>query len=235
MKKIILLLIPFILTGCTVNYELEIKDDLTLKEEFKVLNNESYFNKEGEAEDRYKYIVDLGMKQTNYNDYDYLKENDLYGVAITKNYVSLNDFKQNANSYKEMYEDIQIIQQENIITMKTVGKFDITRIVAISNQEGLDQSFPKDVYFSIKLPFKVLEHNADKIDTINNIYFWTVDESTDDNKSMLIKFDTNKKHFNIIKILKETDYTIPVIIAIIMFVMIFISSTIKKSEKNNRI
>ena len=234
MKKLIFLLIPFILTGCTVNYELEINEDLSLKEEITILTDESYFNKEGE-EQRYQYIVDLGMKEEGYNNYNYLKKDGLYGGVATKTYLSLNDFKENANSLKEMYDDIEIEYNDNIITINTVGKFNVNKIVAISDQEGLDQSIPEDVYFSVKLPFKVLEHNADKIDTENNIYYWIIDNTTTENKSMMMQFDASKKHFNVIKELKEFDYTIPVIIVIIIFVMFFINNAIKKNENNNRI
>ena len=67
------------ITGCTVNYELEIKEDLSLIEQITILNNESYFDKEGEVQSRYKYLVDLGMKENNYFSYNYLEKNNLYG------------------------------------------------------------------------------------------------------------------------------------------------------------
>lgn len=235
MKKIILLFMPFLLAGCTVNYELQINENLSLEEKITVLNNEAYFNKEGEAETRYKYIVDLGMNEKGYNNYEYLKRDDLYGGIAKATYLTLEEFKEKATSYKELYQDIEIKHEGSIITLNTVGKFNLKKIVAISDQETLDQSIPQNVYFSIKLPFNVLMHNADKIDEVENIYYWLVDESTTENKVMMIQFDSNKKHFNFIKELKKIDYTIPVIIGIIIIVIIFINNAMKKGDINNRI
>ena len=100
MKKLILFLIPFLITGCTINYELDINDDLSVTENIKVLEDASYFNREASADDTYKKIVDIGMSENGYLRYDYIKENNLYGGKTIRKYKSLEDFVNEATSYK---------------------------------------------------------------------------------------------------------------------------------------
>ena len=234
MKKILLFLIPFILTGCTINYELNINEDLTVTENIKELTDESYFNKTGNVESTYKNIVDIGMQEAGYLRYDYLKENDRYGGITNKSYNSLEEFINTSLSYKEMYENLSIDKVDNIITIKSVGDLRIEKISF--NEEGYpDVRIPEDVYFSVKLPFNVISHNADRVNKDYNIYYWDIDKSTTKDKSIEISFDTNTKHTSIKKILDKIDYTIVLIIGIILIIGYLIISIIKKNDENNRI
>ena len=218
MKKLILFLIPFLITGCTINYELDINDDLSVTENIKVLEDASYFNREASADDTYKKIVDIGMNENGYLRYDYIKENNLYGGKAIRNYKSLEDFVNEAESYKKLFSGLDLSINENIVTLKSVGEFNVQE-VSFNSEEFPDVRIPEDVYFSIKVPFKVISHNADRVDNNYNIYYWDIRESTTKDKNIEITFDTKQKHTSIKKLLDKIDY----------------NSIIKKNDENNRI
>ena len=234
MKKLILFLIPFLITGCTINYELDINDDLSVTENIKVLEDASYFNREASADDTYKKIVDIGMNENGYLRYDYIKENNLYGGKAIRNYKSLEDFVNEAASYKKLFSGLDLSINENIVTLKSVGEFNVQE-VSFNSEEFPDVRIPEDVYFSIKVPFKVISHNADRVDNNYNIYYWDIRESTTKDKNIEITFDTKQKHTSIKKLLDKIDYTIVLIIGIIIIAGYFLNSIIKKNDENNRI
>ena len=233
MKKILLILFSLLLTGCTLNYDLEIKEDLTVIENIKVLDNSSYFDKDGKVEDTYKKIVDIAMHEKGYLKYDYLKENNSYGGKLTQTYASLEDYINKSLSYKEMYDEIRIDKNENIITINSIGDLKIEK-VSYNVEDTSDVRIPENVYFSIQLPFKVESHNADKVDTDYNVYYWIIDENTTKDKNIEISFNTNNKHRSIKKFLDKIDYTIILIIGIIIMIGCFINNVLKKNDENNR-
>lgn len=235
MKKLLLLIIPFLLTGCTVQYELQINPDLTVTENFEILNDTSYYDMLGNIETAYKYVVDIGMNEDGYTNYEYLKRNDLYGGKASKNYESLEDYHAKAKSYKKLFKDIQIERLGDIITLSTIGDMYIEKIVAIPIEETMDGSIAKDTYFSIRLPFKVIEHNADRANTDYNIYYWDINSTTSKEKSMMLSFDITKKHTSIKTVLESLDYTIVLIIGIIIIIVCFFDHVMKKRNENNRI
>ena len=237
MKKIIILMLAFLLSGCTVNYELEIFEDLSLKESITVLDYASYFNRSGDVLTQYKKIVDIGMNEKNIYNYEYIEKKDknLYGGQAFNHYKSLYDFKENAISYKDAFDDIEIEEYDSIITLKSVGDFKVESFVKFNESEAIDELVPENTYFSLIIPFEVIEHNADRVDTEKNIYYWDIDLNTTEDKNIIISFNKNKKHISFTKILSKIDYTFLIIIVIIILFIIIGYNSYKKSLENNRI
>ncbi|MDD3187146.1 MAG: hypothetical protein PHD02_01580 [Bacilli bacterium] len=222
-KFLVLLLFLFLLSGCTINYQLEINDDLTVTETFKILNDSSYFAILGDVQDVYKTSVDKGMFDKGYK-YSYYDENYLYGVDTTRTFNSLSSFVENSPTYKELYDDISIVKNDNIVIINSVGELNVDRIV-YSNDVT-------DSYISIKLPFVVTYNNADRIDSKNNIYYWDINADVSNDKSIQLSFDKSKKKFNLNNFLSGIDYTFVLIIAIII-IGILVYNDVKIKNKNN--
>lgn len=231
-KNLLLILALLLLSGCTVNYDLEINSDLTIEETVVVLNHASYFEILGSVEDVYKNTVDLGMKNTNYITYTYINnsENDLYGVNIHKTYSSLDDFKENSSSLKELYDYVEITRNGSIVIINSVGKFNIERISANTEDEI---RIPENCYFSIKLPFVVTYNNADRVDTINNIYYWYIDKATTGEKNIQLSFDITKT--TVLNKVSNLNYTFILIVVIILIVVFSYSKIKTENKKNNEI
>lgn len=231
-KYLLLIVVVFMLSGCTVNYDLEINSDLTVEESIVVLNHASYFEVVGSVKDVYKNTVDLGMHNTNYITYDYISNsaNDLYGVSINKTYSSLDDFKENASSLKELYDDIEITQNGTIVIINSIGEFNIERI-SINTEDEI--RIPENCYFSIKLPFVVTYNNADKVDSLNNIYYWYIDEATTNEKAIKLSFDTSKT--TVLNKVSNLNYTFILIVVIILIVAFSYNKVKTKNKKNNEI
>src|SRR5574344_2943416 len=104
MKKIIIIFMVLLLSGCSIKYNLKINDDLSLEENINITAGSSYFEPLGPAESVYKNTVDLGMQDKNYN-YTYVNEKSNYGLNASKKYAFLEEFKSKATSYKELYDD----------------------------------------------------------------------------------------------------------------------------------
>lgn len=234
MKKIILLMFLFLLSGCTVNYELTVSEDLSVTENFSILNDASYYDMLGDVNSVYKQVVDLGMKETNYVTYEYVNQNDLYGGKVNYHYNSLIDFKERAKSYKKLYDDIEVNKNGSIITINSIGNLKLAPAISSTN-ENIDQLLIKDFYFSIKLPFKVVSSNADRVDNQNNTYYWDIDNNVTGEKSFQIQFDTSKRFVSFKTIISQIDYTFVFIIVIILIGLLVYSNIKKKNEKNNKI
>lgn len=235
MKKFLILLIPFLITGCTMNYELEIKEDLSVEENATILNVETYYDIIGDIDFSYKHTVDMGMKSSGYTDYQYLKKDNLYGTTVTRKYNSLDSFKNIATSYKELYDDIDILKDGNLVVINSVGDLKIEKLVGISDNEAIEKIIPQSIYFSIKLPFKVVDSNADRIDYDHNIYYWDITTSTNKDKNLYISFDINKKHMSVKKTIENFDYTILIFAVIIIVGIIVMNNIINKNKKNNEL
>lgn len=234
MKKIIIIMFAFLLSGCSVNYELTLSEDLSITEEFSILNDASYYSMIGEVDKVYKTVIDSAMKDTNYINYNYIEENNLYGVHVDKKYASLEDYKKYTSIYKRLYDDIEISTIENITQIKSVGEYKLAHEI-LNTDVDIDELILRDYSINMKVPFKVIMHNADRVDKQNNIYYWDMTKDTTSDKSMEIEFDTSKKFVSLTTIISKIDYTFVIIIAIILVVLITYTTIKKKNEENNKI
>lgn len=234
MKKIIMIFMILLLSGCSVNYKLKINNDLSLEENILVTTNASYFESLGPVESVYINTIDLGMADKGYN-YIHVADKGNYGVNATKNFTSLDDFKSSSNSYKEIYDDIEIIQENNIVTINSVGNFKTEKFISQSEDDSSDDLSITNSYIAIEIPFEVLNSNADRVSKQDNIYYWDIDNNITKDKTIQISFDTNKKFISIKKILNNMGYTFFTIIAIIVIAIVSYNKIKTKHIGNNKI
>ena len=221
MKKLLLLLIPFILTGCaSVEYNLNINKDLTVNEEVNISATKDYFNIfymdlpiTIVSEAYHNEYINNTLKQNNYN-YELRRNNYPYpSVFVSKKYNLLNDYSNNTIFNGQVFENIFVAEDNNNITLKTEN------FISYAPDDG-DGSIHKfsvsDLSINIKIPFKVIHNNADKYDEKTNTYTWIVNEKTKD-KVIDITFDKTK-----IYIYNLTLYISITIFVILIGVLIYI-------------
>lgn len=231
-KKILILLIPFLLTGCaSVNYELDIDKNINVSEKVKITATSDFFN-------IYYKNLPITIVKEFYNDSDIQnklnnnnykheinQKNTKYPeVIVSKEYKSLEEYSQNTIFKNQVFENVIITTNDNLITLQTVN------FKKYTTDDDSDSYPVSKLAISIKSPYVVVENNADKHDKKTNAYIWLVDSSTE-NKEIKITFDKNKIYiYNIIMYI-----SLFVIILIILTMIIIGFKMHKKNVINNEI
>ena len=196
MKKIVILLIPFLLTGCvSAKYNLNIESDLSIKEEINISATKEYFNDfymdfpltmVKEAYNNTELMSPI--KQNGYS-YELKEDNVPYpSVFVSKKYETLTSYSTDTIFKGQLFQEIFVTEDNNLITLKTS---DFTPY-APDDSDGDMNKFPiSDCEITIKLPFIATENNADKYDAKTNTYTWVINKKTKD-KEINITFDKTR-------------------------------------------
>jgi len=194
--KLIIILLCLLLSGCKIEYKLEIENDNSYTENIDMLK---YFKDNNYKEvdelglvtydlakmlrnDAYAYLGRLGF--TDYSIKD-ISANNYEGVRVNRSYDSHISFGYNL-AIKQVYSDFSVTDDNGIITLEAKG-YNPSEIESKYEMVGMDVH---DTVFVVELPFKVIETNADVIDEDNNIYRWYIDKETT-TKDLLLKYDVN--------------------------------------------
>ena len=183
MKKILFLLITcLLLTGCTVNYNLEI-NDTNFKETItgNVLNSELNTNNSSSI-NNYLFLLNGDQPSFYKNDnifYNKETNNTQEGIDFEYNYTFNENNFNNSRIINECFDNHIYNYADNKYYLVVSGKFncnysDITNINITTN-------------------YNVTSNNATKIK--NNTYTWTIDENNKDDIYFFITIDksTNSK------------------------------------------
>lgn len=223
MKKYALLLFSlFLLTGCTVKYNLTIKDDLTIEETIDTKETEAYFEENYEFYER-KEAID-GIWENMASDYvskgyTYTQNYDNTGIKIKNSYASFEDFISKTTIYKQYFDKTNYEENNGVISIETEGFYPYV-------EQDPERFAIETIEINIKIPFKVKTHNADKV--FKNIYTWKIDKETKE-KTIKIKYDTKQEYNNT----KNIDYF--VLFGIIIFVIVvalFIYGKVKLTDNS---
>lgn len=231
-KNILVLIIPFLLTGCaSVKYDLTISKDLTITENVNLSATVEHFNSYYKNLPRTvveQYYNDQELmsifKNNNYS-YDMIIYDTVYPyVLVNKKYNSLNEYSNNTVFKNQSFKDIITITNDNLITIKTE---DFLPYVIDEDNDRYPISILK---VNIKLPFVVVENNADIVDKKTNTYTWSIDSTTKE-KEISITFDKDRIYiYNLVMYISMIILIILIIILIIVIIKI-----VKKNKRNNRL
>ncbi len=237
MKKILLVLLVLLVTGCSGKYDLTITDKKKVEEKFVLsIHNEDILNSNytiDEYLDHYSYIYSSSNNFKKYNIKTKKSNPDSYFI-VKRSYKNLQDYI-NSNTFKSMYSSAEIEDTGKYISFTTSRNdylYNLKNDMLLSN-ENKYESFE----INIKFYNEVVDNNADKVDEKNNIYTWYVDETRSAEQSFIyFKLGPKVKYF-----VKFKDYilnnlaAIIVVVSIIGLVGISILYIVYKSKKNNEI
>lgn len=230
MKKLILILILFFLTGCSVEYTLTVNKDFTIEEQIKATETNRFFNMYEYSNKRevINFIFEPYFEEIDKNLYIYeiIDNDEVGGVLISRKFLSFQDYKNNTDSVKYLFKEIDYYEQGNIITLKALN-------FCRYNENDPERPAINKAEIIINSDFKVVEHNADKIK--NNNYIWITDENIA-KKEILISFDKTRRN-NVINISEKIkiNYSVALIILIVIGIFIFIIVVKIKEQQNNQI
>lgn len=243
LKIYILIAFIFLLTGCTVNYDLEITSD-SINEIVQFNENIDSINDNilNSGILSYKNAVDslYNLPQTVYIDADrnlydvtqklegvdyYSKKiditEDIYSLEANFNHLINNYGK--ANTINKCYKNIAVLNKNDILTISTSRNN-----LCFNQYKSLDK-----INISVTVDeeaYKVISSNADKI--IDGKYYWEIDRNNYSNKSIQIELEeleAVRKRQNAIYFLIGFIAVICIIVGIVYLIIR------KRSEDTNKI
>ena len=230
MKKIkifIFLCSILLLSGCSVEYDLTLNDDLTVSEKVvateRTKRMEALTKQKGEQAVNYLYNmfkrdgedITLTSREDDYN---------TYATAITS-HEDINDYASKFSS--DVFNNVNVTKDGNIITFSTTQK------ELLSSDTNYSLLYD-DITVNVTIPFEVTSNNADKV--TGNTYTWNIKKNTDyktiqfsykeGNKEDQVNVNVNDETYNIQYGVIISVGLIIVIGSIVLFVYI-------KNKKNN--
>ena len=185
-KYILILLIVFLFSGCSGNYNLTFNKDLSIEEELNIsINNEN---------DNYDKTFDLFKKAEIEEDkYKIVVHNDKVNIVYKEKYKSFPDYYINSKLYKMFFETIEYDRDNKGMTIKTESNFKLDD----KNSQNIINSYDiENLNINLNIPFSVNSNNADKVS--NNIYTWEL-KNNSTYKNIEVDFSyQNDKTSNII-------------------------------------
>ena len=231
-KIIFLIAILFIVTGCSANYDLTFNKDGTITENVRVSSSDS---KNYYSFDNYKEYIDTFLdyeyqpynrkflEDNNFN-YSSFFENGNYGLLVDKTYKNINEYVKDSSAINQFFEELTVDRNGNIVTLQTKNYFGVLDTISYERYQ-IDEA-----EINLKIPWNVIQTNADNVDKKNNIYTWYISPNLKDVK-VYVQYEEN----NFVKIINSTYTIIALLIVVLLVLLIFIIKFIKTSKKNNEI
>lgn len=221
-KKILLLIIiTFILTGCSTNYNLKINLDGEVSESIKSEVTNSILEDQSKSKDeKKKYLEELIKFFDSELEYDDIVVNDDNAIInISKNYIDIYDYLDNSKSYSYLFKSMDYKLDKDTVTITT---------------EPTDYETENKTEITISLPYKVISNNANEVDEKTNTYTWIIDDKTDTLEITFKTGLTNLYTYNLLKLAKYANissWLSVLVFIIILFIIIFIIYMIIKLTK----
>lgn len=227
LKKFLITFIILITSGCSVEYNLNINEDNSVSET--VVASEVTTKMESLTRLKGDTAVNYLFKMFNRNDdlISVTSTSDTYNTYATAKRV-YNDIDEYKDSFKsDLFSNINVSKSDNTVMIYAKQKTKLTN----------DSSYSliyDDVHIKIKIPYKVIENNADEV--IGDTYIWNLSKN-DDLKTVKISYLDNNKNNNMNIKINNKIYSISyyiTIIGLLAIIIIFIIIIVyRKNKKNN--
>ena len=228
-KYLILLLVIVLFTGCSVKYDLNIDDDLSVTERVEASEKETDVktNTGLVSESAVNYLYDIYKRDgINPSISSKIEKNSLVTVASTS-HDTLDDYVSNFTS--DIFKKAKLSKSGNSYTLS------FKQTEKLSSRAARAPVYDK-VDISITLPYKVTNHNADKVH--KNTYTWEI-RKDQELRNLKISFDTTTKNdskifnFGFFKI--QIKYSVLAVISILSVILLIVGIVYSNNKKNNRI
>lgn len=229
LKRITILLLIIISTGCSVEYNLTINEDGSISE--KVVAKEKTKKMESitrtKGDDAVAYLYNMFKRDNeNINLNTNTDSNNTYATATT----SHTNIQEYASKFKsDVFKKVNIEKKDNLVT------FTANQTIPLNSNSNYSLIYD-DIIVNIYIPFKVSENNADQVN--GNNYIWKI-KKDEKLKNIKIVYDEGSRKNNVnININNKTyniSYAIVALSGIILVITILILLVVIKNRKNNLI
>lgn len=237
-KKVFLLLIMILLSGCTVKNEITITDKKEVYENIEVSIYNSNLDMYGftSSKEFLDYYYNQYTSLPAYSSYK-IKKQSTKSKSIFKASKKYDDIASYTKGYSflNIYNSASISENGSYLTFKTSENY---YLKALKDPEAPGHSFEGREYkINIKFYNEVIESNATSYDNITNTYTWVINDSTNVEDSF-IYFKTGPKVLIRVKILDYISKNLLTIILVISFILICLIAILYirfLAKKNNEI
>ena len=206
-KFILLILLVFIITGCSGNYNLTFNKDLSINEELNILIDNS--------NNAYERTLDLLKKaEIDPDKYEIMIDKDKVKIVYKETYTSFENYYLNSKLYRSLFENIEYEKDNTGMSINTKSRFKLND----KNNQSIINAYDIDNFkINLSIPFNVTENNADSIK--DNTYTWDLNNS-DTYKEINLKYDYRNDRVPSIVLIS----TIVIIsVGIILYIIIYLS------------
>lgn len=239
MKKIILLILLFFVTGCSANYNIEIYND-EVRENMKFVNNDSSsWDSEAQyglsyrellmASYKFPYpafyntVVDeddtIKLKGVEYYKNKLLSDKNKLGQELSYDKFKIENFA-NSSIVKKCYQYFNVIEEEEVIVFST----------SVKNLCFKEYSILNNITVNLKTNHKVVNSNADIVNGYH--YTWNLTREKQDDAAISITIKKDEYVFNYENEFVKKIIYIGIFVGIIVVVGGSIYLYIKKKNKN---
>lgn len=228
MRKIILLLVVFLLTGCSVTYNLEISD--VIKEN--VTATDTGDNNYDLYEMFYEKPIPLSRE------IDILPESNvkLDGVSYY-DMKQIDDYEKFGLNYTGIFND-KIKLSDSHILFYGLGNFDYREeedgiYINVPSKIKIFEQFSNldEINVNIKTDYNVIENNADKVN--KNVYVWKINRDNYKNKTIKLKISKSSKLEEITEQDSMVTFSICLFILILFGFIIFLFVRMRFRKNNS--
>lgn len=165
-KLSVLVIVLFLLSGCNVSYNLTFDEYMNVNETIIGTEYNSVMNNKNISVD---YIVNTLDQIGELLQYTKQPINGTLtsGVNITQDFVNIDDYLSKSYLRSKVFNSININRKSDTIIIKAT-----TRNTKQTTPDGTMAING----VNIKIPYQVINHNADTVDEQNNIYTWQLDD-----------------------------------------------------------
>lgn len=223
MKKIKYILLLFILSGCSVEYNINIDKNINLNENINILaQTEDEILRIEEYNGNLPIDVEIddpSVIEKKDNDIEYYDINKVEKNIYFNYSYDLDNFKKNVFT-NSCYEYVTATKNDNKLILATSKEF--------SCFEKYNQL--EDVIVTITSKYKLTDTNADNIE--KHKYIWYINEDNANNKRLYLSLDTSIEELTFLKKLMRGDYFTPFTISIMLLIIGSIIYLILKRKSN---
>lgn len=213
-KKIFLLLLIIILTGCSGNYNLTINKDMSIDEELYLTID----NKEGLYQKTVNIFHENNIPRDNYN---VSIKSDEIEITYKEKFSSIEQYLLESKVYHQMFDNIEYNKSGSYIDLYVNEIINLKNDYTVENGSNLLDF--EVIQLNINNPFEVNFSNADIVN--ENTYTWTITKN-DINKKLQMQFKPQLDIFPY----REVIVTIVIVICL-SIIIIGIVRNFKKSNK----
>ena len=208
LKMFLLLIIVFLVCGCSGTYNLKINKDLSVSEELNITLEDESSN--------YDSINDLFINNNiDEKDYRIVIENNDLNVTYNNKYDSIEDYLLNSFLYKQLFDNISYNTDRKEFSLEASNIFN-------NNNSTLNFSNRiKSLQIKVDTPLNVVEENSDS--STDNSYIWNIDNKTKE-KDLYLIFSVDNNIFTTGNILVFGAIIIVLIILVYLLIKRLLSS-----------
>ena len=233
MKKTLLLFIILLLTGCRAQYNLKLNFNGTVIEDGSVYINTNLLGKEGYSNDAKEFLDEIAS-QNNFSNYISKKkiiESDYVGYSFSHKYKDIKFYSNNSPVVRTLFGGLSVKTIDHYTILKTYGRN------KMSDYHNLKKDTPtivENISVSITLPYRVVKHNATRVDTTSNTYTWVFNGNTCYDIDLEYR-DNELYSMDLLNLLKFVGWYVYVTIALVIAGLIVILKIKSLSNIRNKI